>query len=83
MSIRQLRAAIDKLEAAKASLERQNKKLLLCRPALPLASAKAGAEGDLFAEGGENGLAVFTVAGGEEHAVRFEAAHLARVRGSR
>src|SRR6185437_10290182 len=38
---------------------------------------EAGAEGDLFAEGGEDGLAVFAVRGGEQHAVRLEAAHLA------
>ena len=38
---------------------------------------EAGAEGDLFAEGGEDGFAVFSVAGGEEHAMGFEAAHLA------
>ncbi len=40
---------------------------------------EAGAQGDLVGvgEGGEDGLAVFAVGGGEEHAVGFEAAHLA------
>ena len=38
---------------------------------------EAGAEGDVFAEGGEDGFAVFSVDGGEEHAVGLEAAHLA------
>ena len=38
---------------------------------------EAGAEGDVFAEGGEDGFAVFSVAGGEEHAVGLQAAHLA------
>ena len=38
---------------------------------------EAGAEGDVFGEGGEDGLAVFAVRGGEQHAVGLEAAHLA------
>ncbi len=38
---------------------------------------EAGAECDLFAEGGEDGFAVFAFGGGEEHAVGLEAAHLA------
>ena len=37
---------------------------------------EAGAVGDVFGEGGEDGFAAF-FAGGEEHAVGFEAAHLA------
>ena len=35
------------------------------------------AEGDVFAEGGEDGLATFAVRSGEQHAVGFEPAHLA------
>ena len=38
---------------------------------------EAGAEGYVFAEGGEDGFAVFSGGGGEEHAVGLEAAHLA------
>ena len=43
----------------------------------PLCLLQAGAECDVFAEGGEDGLAVFAVRGGEQHAVGLEAAHLA------
>jgi hypothetical protein len=39
--------------------------------------AEAGAEGYVFGEGGEDGFAVVAVGGGEQHAVGFEAAHLA------
>lgn len=38
---------------------------------------EAGAEGDVFGEGGEDGFAAFAVGGGEEHAVGLQASHLA------